>query len=30
MTVTIAIDAADLGTASLLEAAFDDVRVSRL
>ncbi len=29
-TVTIAIDAADLGTASLLEAAIDDVRVSRL
>jgi hypothetical protein len=29
-TVTIAIDAADLSTASLLEAAVDDVRVSRL
>jgi murein tripeptide amidase MpaA len=29
-TVTIAIDAADLSTASLVEAAVDDVRVSRL
>jgi hypothetical protein len=29
-TVTISIDAADLGTPSLLEAAIDDVRVSRL
>ncbi len=29
-TVQVSIDAADLGTASLLEAAVDDVRVSRL